>query len=91
MNDDDFDSAIQSSLDANKAILMGKVDDLSKISDDQLKAIIPDTSASDTLNKLIAVVKDASQANTQLADVQTKISSLGDDAVKIAKLVGMFA
>ena len=95
MNDDDFDKAVQDALDRNKAALMGsynkQIGDLLKLSDEQLSAIIPNVSKTETYNNLISVVKEASRANVQQADLENKISALGQDAVKLAKLVGLFA
>jgi len=95
MNDDDFAKAVQDELDQNKAKMMGsynkQLGDLMKLSDEQLSAIIPNVSKTETYNNLISVVKEASRANVQQADLQNKISALGQDAVKLAKLVGLFA
>lgn len=96
MNDDDFDNAVQAALDRNKAALMGhyneEIGSLLHLSSEQLSAIIPDTATrTETYNNLISVVKEASRANVQQADLENKISSLGQDAVKLAKLVGLFA
>lgn len=95
MNDEEFDKAVQDALDRNKAALMGsyskQIGDLLKLSDEQLNAIIPNVSRTDTYNNLISVVKEASRANVQQAELVNKISALGQDAVKLAKLVGLFA
>ncbi len=94
MNDEEFDKAVQDALDRNKAALMGsyskQIGDLLKLSDKQLSAIIPNVSKTETYNNLISVVKEASRANIQQADLENKISALGQDAVKLAKLVGLF-
>lgn len=95
MNDEEFDKAVQDALDHNKAALMGsyskQLGDLLKLSDTQLSAIIPDVSKTETYNNLISVVKEASRANVAQADMLKKVSALGQDALKIAKLVGLFA
>lgn len=95
MNDEEFDKAVQDALDRNKAALMGsyskQLGDLLKLSDAQLSAIIPDVSKTETYNNLISVVKEASRANVAQADLVKKVSVLGQDALKIAKLVGLFA
>lgn len=95
MNDEEFENAVNEALERNKAALMGKynkeIGSLLKLSDKQLSAIIPNTTRTVTYNNLISVVKEASRANVQQADLQNKISALGKDAVQIAKLVGLFA
>jgi len=95
MNDDDFNQAVQDALDRNKAALMGsynkQLGDLMKLSDEQLSAILPNVSKTETYHNLISVVKEASRANVQQADLENKISALGQDSVKLAKLVGLFA
>lgn len=95
MDNDEFDKAVQDALDRNKAALMGsyakEIGDLLKLSDQQLSTIIPDTTRTETYNNLISVVKEASRANVQQADLVNKITALGQDAVKIAKLVGLMA
>ena len=93
MNDDDFDNQIQAALDSNKAKLMGsyskEIGSLQALTEAQLSSIIPDTSASDTLNQLISVVQQASQTNMQQSELAGKITALGQNAIKIAKLVGL--
>jgi hypothetical protein len=93
MNDNDFDNAIQAALDANKTQLMVNynkgIGSLQALTDAQLSSILPDSSASDTLNQLISVVQQASVANLQQADLTNKITALGQNAVKIAKLAGV--
>jgi hypothetical protein len=95
MTDEEFDNAVQAALDRNKAALMGRykkeLGDLLKLSDEQLSAIVPDVTKTETYNNLISVVKEASRANVAQADLQDKITTLGQGAVKIAKLVGLFA
>lgn len=94
MNDEEFDKAVQDALDRNKAALMGsyskQLGDLLKLSDAQLSAIIPEVSKTETYNNLISVIKEASRANIAQADMLNKVSALGQDAVKIAKLAGLF-
>ena len=93
MNDDDFDNAIQAALDSNKAKLMGsyskELGSLQALTDAQLSALIPNTSTAETYNQLISVVQQASQTNMQQAELAGKITALGQNAVKIAKLVGL--
>lgn len=95
MNDEEFEKAVNEALERNKAALMGQynteIGSLLKLSDKQLSAIIPNTTRTATYNNLISVVKEASRANVQQAELENKISALGKDAVKIAKLVGLFA
>lgn len=95
MNDDDFNSAIQAALDNNKAKLLGSYSEelgaLQSLTAAQLDALIPDTSSAETYNQLISVVQQASQANMQQAELAAKITALGQNAVKIARLVGLMA
>lgn len=95
MNDDTFNNAIQAALDSNKAKLMEnyskELGSLQALTDAQLCALIPDTSSTDTYNQLISVVQQASQTNMQQSELAGKITALGQNAVKIAKLVGLMA
>lgn len=95
MNDDDFDNAIQAALDSNKAKLMGsyskELGSLQALTDAQLSALIPNTTSTETYNQLISVVQQASQTNMQQSELARKITALGQNAVKIAKLVGLLA
>ena len=94
MTDEEFDDAVKAALERNKAALMGRykkeLGDLLKLSDEQLSAIVPDVSRTETYNNLISIVKEASRANVAQAELQNKIVALGQGAVKIAKLVGLF-
>lgn len=94
MDDQEFNDAVQAALDRNKAAIMGKhknvLDALLRIPGEQLSMIVPDVSATETYNNLISIVKEASRANVQQAELENKIIALGNDAIKIAKLAGLF-
>lgn len=61
------------------------------LSRDEIDAITPGPLDLETYDKLIAVVKEASRANIEQAELVGRIRDLGDIAVRIAKKVPKLA
>jgi len=63
------------------------LDELTGLSDEQLKSAIPDTEDRRVYDKLIILVKEASKDNLSKAELVGEIKELGEVAVKIAKMI----
>ena len=61
------------------------------LSKSEIDALTPDTTDLETYDQLITVVKEASRANLQQAELKNRILSMGELAVKIANKVPSLA
>lgn len=76
--DDDIKGKNQKHLDA----LLG-------LSEADIKAITPDTTDTETYQKLIAIVQEATRKNIAIADLRTTITDIGKVSVAIATKAGI--
>jgi len=68
-----------------------ELNDLLGLSKEEIDAITPDATDLTEYNRLIAVVKEASQRNLSQAQLRSQIKALGETAVKIAGKVSGLA
>lgn len=64
---------------------------LKGLSEEEIAAVIPDTTATDVYEELIEVVEEASKKNMAQAELVVKIKNLGGVAVKIAEKIPRLA
>ncbi|QMU66113.1 MAG: hypothetical protein GKR88_18770 [Flavobacteriaceae bacterium] len=68
-----------------------ELDQLMKLSKDQIEAVIPDTEDTRTYSILLKVIEEASRKNLTQAELVEDIKELGDTAIKIAKKIPTLA
>ena len=89
---EDFNKRVDEDLDNIDAAFDGKykeaIEGLLGLSKEEIGQITPDDLDLKTYEKLIAVVKAASAANIEQAELNQRIKGLGKVAVSIAKRVG---
>lgn len=90
-----FESDLNDTLEKSRIAFEGKykdqLNDLSGLSKSEIDSITPDMTDLQKYDELITVVKEASRANLQQAQLKAQIIKLGDVAVKIASRVPSLA
>jgi hypothetical protein len=76
---------------AFSGLYQNELSQLMGLSQSDIEAITPETTAMATYSKLIKVVEQASKDNISQADLITNIKSLGDIAIKISGKVPTLA
>jgi hypothetical protein len=74
-----------------KGLYKDEINGLLGLSKTEIDAITPDATDLEVYNKLITVVKEASQANIDQAELKSTIHKLGAVAITIAKKVPSLA
>ncbi len=62
-----------------------------ELSETEIQSIVPQGTNAEEYKKLIAVIEDATNKNMSQAELITKIKSMGDIVVKIAKKIPALA
>ena len=92
---ENFRRKVRESLKTSEATFRGayanELKGLLGLSKEEIDAITPGTSDIETYDKLISVVKAASQSNIDQANLRESIVELGDIAVRIAKKIPSLA
>ncbi|MCL1036200.1 hypothetical protein L2750_03385 [Shewanella submarina] len=91
MNTEDFKILLQSKIAENRQSFEGlyrdKIESLMALSKAEIDSIVPGGADVAAYDNLITVVKEASRANIEQAELKARIEELGDVAVKIASKV----
>ena len=94
-NRDAFRRKVRASLKKSEETFRGKYKDELKgllgLSKEEIDAITPGKSDIEAYEKLIAVIKEASQSNVKQAHLRESIMELGEIAVGIAKKIPKLA
>ena len=92
---DDFRSRLRKRLEENRRTFEGlyaeQLQELMGLSEQQIAAVSPETTAMQVYRDLITVVEEASAANVAQAELKENIEELGEVAVNIAKKVSGLA
>lgn len=86
-----LDENLQYNADAFKGRYRVQLHELLGLSDQEIEEVCPRKQAAQAYNLLIAVVSEASRKNQSPAVLADLIRSVGDNSVKIAKLVAGLA
>jgi len=92
---EEFRERLRKSLQRNREAFEGQykeaLNSLMGLTQEEIDTITPDTTDLEIYGQLIAVVKEASRANIDQADLKSQIEELGNIAVEIAKRVAPLA
>lgn len=92
MTPEEFRKKLRKSLEENRKKFQGiykeEINELLGLSREEIDKITPDTTDLEIYDQLITVVKEASAANIDQAELKTQIENLGVISVEIAKKVG---
>jgi len=90
-----FRRSLREDLAKNREAFEGKykaeLDELLGLSREEIDRLTPGTTDLATYDQLISVVKEASRANVEQAELKARIEELGDIGVAIAKRVTALA
>ncbi|MDH3288989.1 MAG: hypothetical protein OEP48_14880 [Betaproteobacteria bacterium] len=88
---DDLEAELDAILKKNHEAFEGKykkqIEGLLGLSREEIDKLTPDTTDIETYDKLIVVVKNASQRDMAIADLRNRIKKMGSLAMKIAKRI----
>jgi predicted GNAT family acetyltransferase len=85
----DLEREFREILRKNHGAFVGKyakeIDELLGLSRAEIDAIVPDTTDLEVYDQLMTIVKEASRRNLSQAELKSRIETLGDIAITIAK------
>ncbi len=87
MSENRFEQMFKKADEAFDKKYQSELDQLNGLSEDEIKALIPDTKALEVYKMLVAVVEEAQKENLLRSQVIQRIQALGESAVNVAKKV----
>ncbi|NIR58272.1 MAG: hypothetical protein GWO02_01490 [Gammaproteobacteria bacterium] len=95
MDVEEFRRSLREDLEKNRRAFEGKykaeLDELLGLSREEIDRLVPGTTDLATYERLITVVKEASRANVEQAELKARVEELGDIAIRIARHVPSLA